>query len=101
MPAVRLGDPRQSDHVAIEGFRRVEVGHVKRRFEDGGRLHPHATAICCRLTSREMPFLASSIRDRNSCSLKGMPSAVPCISTMPPLPVITKLASVPAAESSA
>ena len=43
---------------------------------------------------------ASAISAANSSSLKGSPSAVPWISTMPPVPVMTKLASVPADESS-
>ena len=45
-------------------------------------------------------FLASPIKSANCSSEKGSPSAVPWISTMPPLPVMTKLASVSAGESS-
>src|SRR5689334_16524215 len=61
----------------------------------------HATAFFWRSTSWATPALASRSRLRNSSSEKGLPSAVPCTSTMPPEPVITKLASVSAAESSA
>ncbi len=58
------------------------------------------TASFCRSTSRPMPARASARRLAKSSSLKGVRSAVPWISTMPPEPVMTKLASVSAAESS-
>ena len=45
-------------------------------------------------------LLGQPISAANSSSENGAPSAVPWISTMPPLPVMTKLASVPAEESS-
>ena len=37
-----------------------------------------------------MPARASAIRLENSSSVKGLPSAVPWISTMPPEPVMTR-----------
>ena len=60
-----------------------------------------ATAFFCRSTSCATPALARRRRFRNSSSENGLPSAVPWTSTMPPEPVMTKLASVSAAESSA
>jgi hypothetical protein len=60
-----------------------------------------ATAAFCIATSFATPPLASRSRPKNSSSEKGLPSAVPCTSTRPPDPVMTKLASVSAAESSA
>src|SRR5262249_48906405 len=61
----------------------------------------HITASFCRSTSFITPFFASASRLRNCSSLKGIFSAVACTSTMCPPPVITKLASVSASESSA
>jgi hypothetical protein len=65
------------------------------------RLCGHATAIFCKSTSRATPLRASAISARNSASVNGVFSAVPCTSTMRPSPVMTKLASVSASESSA
>jgi len=45
--------------------------------------------------------IASAISDRNSSCENGVFSAVPCTSMMRPSPVMTKLASVSASESSA
>ena len=61
----------------------------------------HATAIFCKSTSRATPLRASAISARNSSCENGVFSAVPCTSMMRPSPVITKLASVSASESSA
>ena len=61
----------------------------------------HATAIFCKSTSRATPFFASAISARNSSCENGAFSAVPCTSMMRPSPVMTKLASVSASESSA
>ena len=66
---------------------------------DGGSAQ--ATVFFCRSTSCATPALARRRRLRNSSSENGLPSAVPWTSTMPPEPVMTKLASVSAAESSA
>ena len=46
-------------------------------------------------------FRANAINARNSSCENGVFSAVPCTSMMRPSPVITKLASVSASESSA
>ena len=48
-----------------------------------------------------MPFLASAISWSKLSWLNGTVSAVPCTSTMPPEPVITKLASASAAITGA
>ena len=61
----------------------------------------HITASFCRSTSLPTPFLASASSASNCSSVNGIFSAVPCTSTMRPAPVITKLASVSASESSA
>ncbi len=61
----------------------------------------HATAIFCKSTSRPTPLRASAIKAKNSSCENGVFSAVPCTSMMRPSPVMTKLASVSASESSA
>src|SRR5262249_56095360 len=61
----------------------------------------HITASFCKSTSFITPFRASASRLRNCSSVKGIFSAVPCTSTIRPAPVMTKLASVSASESSA
>ena len=61
----------------------------------------HITASFCRSTSFITPFFASASRLRNCSSVNGIFSAVPCTSTIRPAPVMTKLASVSASESSA
>ena len=66
-----------------------------------GAIRNHATAIFCKSTSRATPFFASAISARNSSCENGVFSAVPCTSMMRPSPVMTKLASVSASESSA
>src|SRR4051812_46129064 len=81
------------------------AGIVGRDDEFAGDLPMHAnaqaTASFCRSTSRATPFFASAISARNSLSENGVFSAVPCTSMMRPSPVMTKLASVSASESSA
>ena len=59
------------------------------------------SAVRCWRASSAMPARASSIMRANSSSPNGAPSAVAWISTMPPVPVMTKFASVSAFESSA
>ncbi len=61
----------------------------------------HITAIFCKSTSFSMPLRASASSAWNWSSLNGVFSAVAWISTMLPEPVMTKLASVSASESSA
>src|SRR5439155_15368691 len=61
----------------------------------------YATASFCKSTRRATPLRASSISARNSSCENGVFSAVPCTSMMRPSPVMTKLASVSASESSA
>ena len=67
----------------------------------GFELPAHAIAAFCAETSSPTPFRASFRSSRSCASEKGEPSAEPCTSTIPPDPVRTKFASVPAAESSA
>ena len=55
----------------------------------------------CAWHNSSMPLRASPIRPSNCCGENGASSAVPWISTMPPRPVNTKLASAWADESSA
>src|SRR6266446_5234363 len=62
--------------------------------------HAHITAIFCSSTSLAMPWRASASSAANCSSLKGIFSAVACTSTRRPSPVMTKLASVSASESS-
>src|SRR5580704_8782695 len=61
----------------------------------------HPTAIFCKSTSLAMPLRASASSAANSASENGVFSAVAWISTILPVPVRTKLASVSAWESSA
>src|SRR5690606_11327859 len=96
----------QLQNAGVEGFRRVEVVRVECGFEDTfdrgghGKALSQAIACFCMATRSAMPARASAIRLETSSSVNGLPSAVPWISTMPPEPVMTKLASVSAAESS-
>ena len=59
------------------------------------------TAAFWAATSSVTPLRARRSMARNCSSVKTAPSAEPCSSTRPPDPVMTKLASVPAALSSA
>ena len=87
------------DDVFVEGPHRVDVAAIENGLQNPRRAH-QAMACFCMSTSSPMPFLASARSSPSVASEKGSPSAVPWISTMPPDPVITKLASVPAEESS-
>src|SRR5262249_5868317 len=91
-----------------DAVRREQLAHFHQlAWIVGGNHHrtcefpAHITAIFCRLTSFSMPLRASASNAANSSSLNGIFSAVACISTMLPEPVMTKLASVSASESSA
>ena len=107
-------DRNESQYVAIELDRLGDITNLERGFKDAGCAHGRgllaiwsrprsyqATAIFCKDTRRSMPPRASFIRLPNSSSENGAPSAVPWISTTPPLPAITKLLSVSATVSSA
>src|SRR5581483_12289446 len=61
--------------------------------------HAHITASFCRSTSLVMPLRARPMSAINWSSLNATFSAVACTSTMLPLPVITKFASVSASLS--
>ena len=63
--------------------------------------HRQATVSFCNCTSSAMPRLASAMSWSNCAWLKASCSAVPCTSTMPPDPVMTKFASACASKSSA
>ena len=86
-------------HLAIEAAHRFEVAGIKHGLENPACAH-QAIAAFCFATSSPMPLRASARSSASVSSEKGSPSAVPWISTMPPDPVMTKLASVPAEESS-
>ena len=97
--AGKLAVDLEADDGLIEGAHGIEIAAIDDGLENPGRAH-HAIAAFCLATSSPMPFLASARSSASVASEKGSPSAVPWISTMPPDPVITKLASVPAEESS-
>ncbi len=65
------------------------------------RHHVAPTASRCATNSAATPWRARPSIARNCASLNALRSAVPWISTMPPLSVSTKLASASAEESSA
>jgi len=70
----------------------------------GGELAGHqaaSTALRCMSNNCVVPCRASAMSSLNWASLNGVFSAVPWISTMPPLSVSTKLASASALLSSA
>ena len=107
VPAVDACDGSRPEHVAIECLGRSQIGDVERGFEDGRGLHRPPcqvvtpTAIFCSATSSRDALLGQRHQRGELLFLEnGSPSAVPWISTMPPLPVMTKLASVSADESS-
>src|SRR5262249_5238846 len=66
-----------------------------------GNVAAHITASFCRSTSLPMPLRASPSRVASCSSLNRVFSAVACTSISRPSPVMTKLASVSASESSA
>src|SRR5262245_66400341 len=121
MPQLRLTEGREPEDLAVKGLRRGEVLGVEHGLENAGRDHAtqpsgdrasfpllskgrgraYATVSFCSWTNSAMPFLASAISwSKPSCE-KATVAAVPCTSTIPPEPVITKLASASALESSA
>src|SRR5262245_54410680 len=83
----------------------LELAGIVGRDDDAARKlstrRAHITASFCRSTSLPMPFFASASSVRSCSSVNGIFSAVPCTSTIRLPPVITKLASVSASESSA
>src|SRR5262245_51460876 len=96
-----LGYPLEAEEVAIKALGRLKVLGVEDALENlGGRRHGHATARSCRATSSAIPLRANRRSSKKLSSENGAPSAVPWISTMPPSPVRTKFASVPAPLSS-
>ena len=78
---------------------RTIVGNLRRQHEKVGAHSPSAAFWCP--TSSAMPWPASSIRRSSAARSKVAPSAVAWTSTIRPLPVMTKLASACALESSA
>ncbi len=106
---VRLGQVQLAgrDRLDAEGGQQLAhlaqlAGIVGRDHDPPGEEAAHQAIACFwSATSSATPALASRRRLRNSSSENGFTSAVPCTSTMPPLPVMTKLASVSAPESSA
>src|SRR5262249_43295076 len=108
-----LGEAKLARRDSVDAIGREQVAHLAQLARIMGRddqpalkasmrrLAVHITAIFCRSISFATPFLASASRPRNCSSVNGVFSAVPCTSTMRPDPVITKLASVSASESSA
>src|SRR5947209_15939365 len=123
---VRLVEPKRCGRDCLNAVRRQQLSHLGQlawivardhqlacdstmhvlfdlspKFGLEGATANHATAIFCKSTSRATPLLANAIRARNSSCENGVFSAVPCTSMIRPSPVITKLASVSASESSA
>src|ERR1700730_5124800 len=119
---VRFAEAEFARRYRLDAMRRQQFAHLGELARIGGRDHElacdsavhmllvypsasaipnHATAIFCKSTSRATPLRASAISVRNSPSENGVFSAVPCTSMMRPSPVMTKLASVSASESSA
>src|SRR6185295_10760439 len=99
MAAFFRGIALETEDVLIEMARRGEIVRIESRFQYPGGAQDNA--CCCKEMSSAIPDLARSSISKNLASAKGSPSAVAWISTMPPVPVATKLASVSAAESSA
>src|SRR6185437_4171141 len=98
------------DDVEVEGLQQLaefgELAGVVRGdhqpvtgMETQGFAHG-ASAARCNSLSRPMPAAASIINWSSSSRVNGVCSAVPWISTKRPAPVMTKLASVSASESS-
>src|SRR5581483_4424406 len=112
----RLGETKLASRYCADAMRREQLAHLGElawimrgdhelagdaTMLGHGGLPNYPTAIFCRSTSFVTPFFASAISARNSSWEKGVFSAVPCTSMMRPSPVMTKLASVSADESSA
>src|SRR6185312_4183029 len=94
-------DAERRQHGAdLFGLAAVVRGDDQLRRGEAARHQLFPIASRCSRVSSVTPFLASSMSSMNCGSLNGSFSAVPCTSTMPPLPVSTKLASASALESS-
>src|SRR5215218_1410004 len=94
-------DTERSQHGAnLARLAAVVGGHDQLGQGEATRHYDLPIASRCSRASSPTPFLASAISSRNCVSLKGLSSAVPWTSTMPPSPVSTKLASAWAFESS-
>src|SRR6185437_16643839 len=105
---IRLGEPKLAGRLHGDAERRQQFAHfgqlariVRGNDDSAGELSTHVTASFCKPTSFWMPLRASASSTSNCSSLKGSFSAVAWISTILPEPVMTKLASVSASESSA
>ena len=105
---LRLGKPKFAGRLRFDAERREQLAHfgqlagiVRGDDDRAGEFAAHATAIFCKPTSLSMPLRASASSVSNCSSLNGSFSAVAWISTILPEPVMTKLASVSASESSA
>src|SRR5665213_607895 len=103
-----LGKPKFAGRLRLNAEGREQFAHFSQlagivRGDDdrAGEFLAHATASFCKPTSFSMPLRASARSVSNCSSLNGSFSAVAWISTILPAPVITKLASVSASESSA
>src|ERR1700687_2262268 len=105
---LRLGQAKLASRLRGDAERRQQLAHfgklagvMRRDHHRTGEFSAHITAIFCKPTSFSMPLRASASSAWNCSSLNGVFSAVAWISTMLPEPVMTKLASVSASESSA
>src|SRR5262245_41711792 len=103
-----LGQTEFARRLRGDAVRREQLAHFLQLARIVGGDHhrtcefcAHMTAIFCRFTSFSMPLRARPSNAANWSSLNGIFSAVAWISTMLPEPVMTKLASVSASESSA
>ena len=105
----RLGEAERGGRDDLDREGREQVGDLgELAAVVGGDHQPparepagHATAARCSATSSAVPFSARSMSVSSCARVKVAPSALPCTSIRPSSPVITKLASVPAALSSA
>src|SRR6185437_9925690 len=104
----RFAEPQFADRLRRDAVGREQFAHFGELAgimcgdnDRAGEFLTHATASFCKPTSFSMPLRASARSTWNCSSLNGIFSAVAWISTMLPFPVITKLASVSASESSA
>ncbi len=89
------------DLAQLAGIVRGDDQRVARLQQSSCRRCSQRMASFCNSTRRAMPSRARVFSASNSSSVKGAPSAVAWISTKPPAPVMTKLASVSASLSSA
>src|ERR1700742_2988446 len=102
---LRLRQSKLSRRYGVDAVRRQQLAHFGKlaRIMCSDHKPPsdvamgaHITAIFCRSTSLATPFLANASKVVNSASENGVFSAVAWISTILPLPVSTKFASVSA-----